>query len=71
MRRRQPVLSFLFAVAFMLGAGSASAQAPQDRFADVGGMRLHYLDWGGAGKQPMTSEEFLRGMQIKPGTRVN
>jgi methionyl-tRNA formyltransferase len=34
-----------------------------------GAVRLSRLQR--AGKQPMTSEEFLRGMQIKPGTRVN
>ncbi|HEY6382031.1 MAG TPA: methionyl-tRNA formyltransferase, partial [Pseudolabrys sp.] len=34
-----------------------------------GAVRLSHLQR--AGKQPMTSEEFLRGMQIKPGTRVN
>ena len=34
-----------------------------------GAVRLSHVQR--AGKQPMTSEEFLRGMQIKPGTRVN
>jgi methionyl-tRNA formyltransferase len=34
-----------------------------------GAVRLSHLQR--AGKQPMTSEEFLRGMQIKPGTRVS
>jgi methionyl-tRNA formyltransferase len=34
-----------------------------------GAVRLSHLQR--AGKQPMTSEEFLRGMQIKLGTRVN
>jgi esterase len=26
---------------------------PLDRFVDVDGLRLHYLDWGGEGKQPL------------------
>ena len=34
-------------------ASSALAQTPQDRFVNVNGLRLHLLDWGGAGKQPM------------------
>jgi len=34
-----------------------------------GAVRLSHVQR--AGKQPMTSEEFLRGMQIKTGTRVN
>jgi pimeloyl-ACP methyl ester carboxylesterase len=29
------------------------AQSPQDRFVDVNGLRLHFLDWGGEGKQPL------------------
>jgi methionyl-tRNA formyltransferase len=34
-----------------------------------GAVRLSHVQR--AGKQPMASEEFLRGMQIKTGTRVN
>jgi len=26
---------------------------PADRYAEVNGLRLHYLDWGGEGKQPL------------------
>jgi esterase len=32
---------------------SAFAQSPQDRFVTVNGLRIHYLDWGGEGKQPL------------------
>lgn len=38
-------------VCFLL-AGAASAEA-EDRFVDVGGLRIHYLDWGTADRQPM------------------
>jgi len=53
MRHPKTVLSFLITGVFVLSGVKARAQSPQDRFADVGGMRLHFLDWGGAGKQPM------------------
>lgn len=44
-----PKRAALLAVA----AVSLAAQAPyQDRFLDVNGLRLHYLDWGAEGKQP-------------------
>jgi pimeloyl-ACP methyl ester carboxylesterase len=45
MRICRPVaLAALIAVSFgLLHPGQASAQAPQDRFADVNGVRLHYL----------------------------
>jgi pimeloyl-ACP methyl ester carboxylesterase len=36
----------LFAIVFQLSQ-------PADRYADVNGLRLHYLDWGGEGKQPL------------------
>ena len=26
-----------------------TAQTPVDKFVDVNGLRLHYLDWGGSG----------------------
>ncbi len=32
---------------------AAAAGQPADRFATVNGLRLHYLDWGGAGRQPL------------------
>ena len=31
----------------------ASQPAPSDRFITVNGLRLHYVDWGGEGRQPM------------------
>lgn len=36
----------MFAIVFQLSQ-------PADRYADVNGLRLHYLDWGGEGKQPL------------------
>lgn len=33
-------------------AAGLAAQTPADRFITVNGLRLHYLDWGGEGKQP-------------------
>lgn len=35
-----------------LSAGVTHAQ-PADRFATVNGLRIHYLDWGTSGKQPL------------------
>src|SRR5215471_11734595 len=32
---------------------SAIAQNSQDRFVTVNGLRIHYLDWGAEGKQPL------------------
>jgi len=40
------------ALVCLLLTGTVSAQ-PTDRFIDVGGLSLHYVDWGGAGRQPM------------------
>lgn len=46
-----------FAMVSMLGAAGALAVAqgqpssqPADRFVDVNGLRIHYVDWGGSGK---------------------
>ena len=43
---------FAYAAAVVFGLAAMSAQAPQpaDRYATVNGLRLHYLDWGGAGR---------------------
>ena len=40
---------------FAQGRPSRSDQkpAPEDKFLTVGGLRLHYLDWGGADKPPL------------------
>ena len=45
------VLAVLMA-ALAVSAGVAHAQ-PVDRFATVNGLRIHYLEWGTSGKQPM------------------
>jgi esterase len=46
-----------FALALLSGAGilaqGSTAGAPADRFMMVGSLRLHYVDWGNAGAQPM------------------
>ena len=39
-------------IAFTLSSGPAQAQA-MDREVTVNGLRIHYLDWGGSGKQPL------------------
>jgi esterase len=44
------VLALLFVITPVF---SAFAQTPQDRFVTVNGLRIHYLDWGGEGKQPL------------------
>jgi len=40
-------------VAASLVCSSVFAQTPQDRFVNVNGLRLHYLDWGNESKQPL------------------
>jgi esterase len=40
-------------IAFLFAYSSASAQTPKDRFATVNGLRIHFLDWGTEGKQPL------------------
>ena len=42
-------------IALVVGllAGTLCAADYEDRFATVNGIRLHYLDWGGEGKQPL------------------
>ena len=45
---------FVLLASIALAACSSSfAQAPQDRFVTVDGLRIHYMDWGGEGKQPL------------------
>jgi pimeloyl-ACP methyl ester carboxylesterase len=43
---------FLAFVSLLLFAGAAGAQ-PADRFVTVNGLRIHYVDWGGADKPPL------------------
>ena len=39
-------------VAFVMFMTAATAQIPyQDKFVTLNGLRIHYLDWGGDGKQ--------------------
>jgi esterase len=47
----ETVLAVLM-VTLAVSAGVAHAQ-PVDRFATVNGLRIHYLEWGTSGKQPM------------------
>jgi len=37
----------------LAGAQSSSTALPADRFLDVNGLRMHYVDWGGEGKPPL------------------
>jgi pimeloyl-ACP methyl ester carboxylesterase len=45
--------SVVFIVAALLLSSTAFGQAPQDRFVNVNGLRLHYLEWGSEGKTPL------------------
>ena len=44
---------FAHLIAAVVVGSRALAQTPQDRFVDVNGLRLHFLDWGNEGKQPL------------------
>jgi len=37
----------------LASAQSSSTALPADRFLDVNGLRMHYVDWGGEGKPPL------------------
>ena len=43
----------LFEAARKMGVTIASEHEPEDKYIDVKGMKIHYLDWGNAGAQPM------------------
>jgi esterase len=46
-------LPLIIVVLAALGAHFSAAQGqPVDRFIEVNGLRIHYLDWGGSDKQP-------------------
>jgi pimeloyl-ACP methyl ester carboxylesterase len=47
------VKRFALVVAAVLLCSTVFGQTPQDRFVNVHGLRLHYLDWGSDGKQPL------------------
>ncbi len=40
-------------LAMRITTQAQSAAQPADRFLEVNGLRLHYVDWGGEGKQPL------------------
>jgi esterase len=44
-------MTLIFWSALFLGA--LQTQQPADRFITVGGLRIHYLEWGAADKQPL------------------
>jgi len=44
---------FVLVVGVLLICSNVFAQTTQDRFITVNGLRLHYLDWGNEGKQPL------------------
>jgi pimeloyl-ACP methyl ester carboxylesterase len=54
MKKLLPMLLVLTSISptVMIAANGQSA-APADRFVEVNGLRLHYVDWGGEGKQPL------------------
>jgi pimeloyl-ACP methyl ester carboxylesterase len=43
----------MFVVAALSVCSTVFGQNPQDRFVNVNGLRLHYLDWGSEGKPPL------------------
>ena len=46
-------MRFLIAAATLILSASAAAAQPADRFVTVNGLRIHYVDWGGAAKPPL------------------
>ena len=42
-----------FLILLLLLSSNGLAQSPQDRFVNVNGLRLHFLDWGNEAKQPL------------------
>src|SRR4030095_4312622 len=56
MKRRLPALAVLLTAAVALSAAQtprATMVQPADRFVSVNGLRIHYLDWGADGAQPL------------------
>ena len=53
MNQRRMVKHAGFFVSLLFLCSTAFAQAPQERFVTVNGLRLHFLDWGSEGKQPL------------------
>jgi pimeloyl-ACP methyl ester carboxylesterase len=50
-RLLMPMLALLSLIGTITVEGQSTTQ-PADRFVEVNGLRLHYVDWGGDGKQP-------------------
>jgi pimeloyl-ACP methyl ester carboxylesterase len=48
-----PLRRLALVAAASLICSSVFAQSPQDRFINVNGLRLHYLDWGNEAKPPL------------------
>jgi pimeloyl-ACP methyl ester carboxylesterase len=56
MKRQLPALAVLLTAAVALSAAQtprATMVQPADRFVSVNGLRIHYLDWGADGQQPL------------------
>jgi pimeloyl-ACP methyl ester carboxylesterase len=47
------MVACLCLLALAAGAAQARDPVPVDRFLTANGLRIHYLDWGGAGKPPL------------------
>jgi pimeloyl-ACP methyl ester carboxylesterase len=53
MKNVLPLLVALSTTGTLVGAMSQLSAQPTDRFLDVKGLRIHYVDWGGEGKPPL------------------
>ncbi|HET9218428.1 MAG TPA: alpha/beta hydrolase [Terriglobia bacterium] len=53
MNLRRMVKHAGFFASLLFVCSTALAQTPQERFVTVNGLRLHFLDWGSEGRQPL------------------
>jgi len=53
MRSSRALLVILVATGTMASAGNQAPSLPTDHFLIVNGLRIHYVDWGAAGKPPL------------------
>jgi pimeloyl-ACP methyl ester carboxylesterase len=54
MKKLSPIVPVLTVIGgTLLGAQSQGSRQPADRFVNVNGIRIHYVDWGGEGKPPL------------------
>jgi pimeloyl-ACP methyl ester carboxylesterase len=53
MKKQLPMLLSLALTVTIASAQGPPAGQPADRFTDVNGLRIHYLDWGGNEKPPL------------------